>query len=74
MEVGRVREIGQSMAFCIMKTEYLQKLRDFLFRLLHCKGWQSPVSCDDDPAASAVACEGYEQRAVPTGVASGGNE
>jgi len=57
-----------------MKTEYLQKLRDFLFRLLHGKGWQSPVSCDDDPAASAVACEGYEQRTVPTGVASGGNE
>lgn len=62
------------MTACIMKTEYLQKLRDFLFRLLNDKGWQSPISCDNNPAAIAVACEGLEQRAVPTGVASGVNE
>lgn len=62
------------MAFCIMTTKYLQKLRDFLFRLLRCKGWQSPVSCDDCSAAIAVACEEQEQRVVPTGVATGDNE
>ena len=39
------------------------------------KRWQNPVSCEDMPAIdNIVACEGMEQRIVPTGMAVGGNE
>ncbi len=41
-------------------------------------GWQNPISCDDEPDTgyyvTVFACEGSEQRVVPTGVAPGGNE
>ena len=42
------------------------------------KGWQNPISCDDKPDGSwlcetkAFAHEGFEQRIVPTRVATGG--
>lgn len=39
------------------------------------KGWQNPVSCEDVPAMdNIVACEGMEQRIVPTGMAVRDNE
>ena len=46
------------------------------------QGWQDPISCDDVlqsrgsivTPAPICACEGNEQRIVPTGVAAGDNE
>ena len=43
-------------------------------------GWQKPISCDDELdvgwlwEAETFACEGLEQRFVPTGVATRDNE
>lgn len=45
--------------------------------LIFSKGWQNPISCDDEPDGSwlwetiTFACEGYEQRILPTRVATG---
>ena len=39
------------------------------------EGWQNPISCEDVPAMdNIVAREGMEQRIVPTGMATRGNE
>ena len=39
------------------------------------RGWQNPISCEDVPAMdNIVAREGMEQRIVPTGMATRGNE
>ena len=39
------------------------------------RGWQNPISCEDVPAMdNIVAREGMEQRVVPTGMATRGNE
>ena len=39
------------------------------------RGWQNPISCEDVPAMdNIVAREGMEQRIVPTGKATRGNE
>ena len=39
------------------------------------KGWQNPISCEDVPAMdNIVAREGTEQRIVPTGMVTRGNE